>query len=151
MRYLSVCQHIVHHTKWSLKTENYFKNTTHYTKLCLSAHFFCLFMGKKRKIVGKSCVVCSVFKKNLRFLLIGIHCRVPKGTHIHCHLVPANELAGYPYLAPMGHNPISGKVMPLWGIIRTYGHQGGDVCTSGQGHIYVRAEMYIHKEGCVYT
>ena len=42
-------------------------------------------------------------------------------------------------------------ILPLWGIIRTYGHQGGDVCTSGQGHIYVRAEMYIHKEGCVYT
>ena len=131
MRYLSVCQHIVHHTKWSLKTENYFKNTTHYTKLCLSAHFFCLFMGKKRKIVGKSCVVCSVFEKILRFLLIGIHCRVPKGTHIHCHLVPANELAGYPYLAPMGHNP--------------------NVWSSGRRRMYIGAGTYIREGGDVYT
>ena len=27
--------------------------------------------------------------------------RVPKGTHIHCHLVPANEMAGYLYQMPM--------------------------------------------------
>ena len=32
---------------WSLKTKKFFKNTTHYIKMCLPAHFFRLFMGKK--------------------------------------------------------------------------------------------------------
>ena len=38
--------------KWSIETEIYFKNTTHYTKTCSLAHFFCLFMREKEGLIN---------------------------------------------------------------------------------------------------
>ena len=44
---LLVSQHNGAYATWSLKTKKFFKHTTHYMKMCLSGHFFRLFMGKK--------------------------------------------------------------------------------------------------------
>ena len=42
-------------------------------------------------------------------------------------------------------NWLATLILPLWGIIRTYGHQGGDVYTWGLRRIYIKAITYIHK------
>jgi hypothetical protein len=48
-------------------------------------------------------------------------------------------------------NWLANLILPLWGIVRTSGDRGGDICTSGQRRIYVGTFTYIHQGGDVYT